>query len=190
MKTHQALYFKHKSSHLTCSHTPSKGHLHPRNYDLEQNSPWDHTRPGIWCFRARQRGKRRKSSCAAFCCGLLLPYHQVLPQNGRLYEHQSKTSTDARSINMNVPYKQFIWGLAFSNSVNTWKHSDCTYLKVFLSLHTLQVCGTLEIVRPQGQRPCPRPWDQPEGEQTIWSGDSASNSHSLFYRYKGICFFI
>lgn len=32
-KTPQALCFKHKISHLACSHTPSKGHLHPHNYD-------------------------------------------------------------------------------------------------------------------------------------------------------------
>lgn len=32
-KTPQALYLKHQTSHLACSHTPSKGHLHPHNYD-------------------------------------------------------------------------------------------------------------------------------------------------------------
>lgn len=42
-------YFKHKISLLTCSHTPSKGHLHPRNDDFQQNSPWDDTWLGIWC---------------------------------------------------------------------------------------------------------------------------------------------
>lgn len=72
-KTHQTLYFKHKISHLTCSHTPAKGCLHPCHLWLRTKLPLPHTQLGIWCFKARQWGKQRNSSCAAFCCGLTLP---------------------------------------------------------------------------------------------------------------------
>lgn len=104
----------------------------------------------------------------------------MLPQNGK-HAQTPEQDIDRCSIHKyKRPYEQFIWGLAFSNSLNTWKHADLTYLKAFISLHTLQVCRNLEVVTPQDQRPCPRPWDQLDGEQTVW----AFNSHSLFYSYK------
>lgn len=75
METHQALCFRHKISHLTCSHAPSKGRLHPHHLWLGTKLPLpqDHTLLGIWCVKARQWGKQRNSSWAAFCCGLPLP---------------------------------------------------------------------------------------------------------------------
>lgn len=113
-------------------------------------------------------GKTAQILCTAFYCG---PTPALTPNappkwKGCTNKHQSKTWTDARSVNINAPYEQFIGVLAFSNSANTWKHSGLTYLKAFLSLHTLQACGSLETDRPQDQHPCSTPCDQPDGEQT------------------------
>lgn len=111
-------------------------------------------------------GKTAQILCTAFYCG---PAPALTPNappkwKGCTNKHQSKTSTDALSVNINAPYEQFIWVLAFSNSANTWKCSGLTYLKAFLSLHTSQACGSLETDRPQDQHPCSTPWDQPDGK--------------------------
>lgn len=60
-KTPQALCFKHKISHLACSHTPSKGHCIP--IIMTQ----DHTGLSIWCLTARLCGKQPNSLSAALC---------------------------------------------------------------------------------------------------------------------------
>jgi len=62
------------------------------------------------------------------CSLLLWPSPALRPSAPpELSKQQSKTSTDAQSINTAAPYEEFIRGLAFPNSFNTPNHSDLTY---------------------------------------------------------------